>query len=151
MCQGKPVQKLGTPIKIIGGLKGPWGVAVNKRGDIIVTENGGHCVSIFSLAGEKIKSFGSLGSNNGQLNCPEGVAVDTDDNILVADCDNHRIQKFTSDGNFIASVGKHLASESPWFCHPPSYWKGVCGGRHSPHSDSQSRPDILQQLWQSWQ
>ena len=37
-----PVRKLGTPIKTIGGVNKPWGVAVNKRGDIIVTENSGH-------------------------------------------------------------------------------------------------------------
>ena len=101
-----PVQKLGTPIKTISGLMGPWGVAVNKRGEIIVVEYGGHCVSIFSPAGKKIKSFGSYGSNFGQFICPNGVAVDADDNILVADLGNHRIQKFTSDVNFITAVGK---------------------------------------------
>ena len=101
-----PVQKLGTPIKTIGGLNQPWGVAVNKGGDIIVAEYDGHCVSIFSPAGEKIKSFGSHGSKNGQFNCPACVAVDADDSIMVADCWNHRIQKFTSDGNFITAVGK---------------------------------------------
>ena len=112
-----PVQKLGTPIKTIGGLKLPWGVAVNKRGDIIVAERGGHCVSIFSPAGEKIKSFGSLGSNHGQLNCPAGIAVDPDDNILVADYGNHRIQKFTSDGNFSTAVGKK-GNKQLEFQHP---------------------------------
>ena len=101
-----PVQKLGTPTKTISGLDQPCGLAVNKGGDIIVAEYGGHCVSIFSPAGEKIKSFGSHGSKNGQFNFPTGVAVDGDDNILVADCWNHRIQKFTSDGNFITAVGK---------------------------------------------
>ena len=100
------MKKLGTPIKTICGLNRPWGVAVNKRGNIIVVEFSGHCVSIFSPAGEKIKSFGSGGSNNGQFNSPRGVAVDADDNILVADCNNNRIQRFTSDGNFITAVGK---------------------------------------------
>ena len=74
-----PVQKLGTPTKIIGGLKGPWGVAVNKKGDIIVVEYGGSCVSIFSPEGGRIKSFGSCGSNDRQLNCAAGVAVDAND------------------------------------------------------------------------
>ena len=101
-----PVEKLGIPIKTIGGLNQLWGVAVNKRGDIIVAEYGGHRVSIFSPAGEKVKSFGSPGSGNGQFSNPEGVAVDADDNILVVDYNNHRIQKFSSDGNFITAVGK---------------------------------------------
>ena len=101
-----PVEKLGTPIKTIVGLNQPWGMAVNKGGDIIVAEYGRNCVSIFSPAGEKVKSFGSPGSGNGQFSNPEGVAVDADDNILVADYSNHCIQKFSPDGNFIIAAGK---------------------------------------------
>ena len=101
-----PVQKLGTPIKTISGVKGPWGVAVNKRGEIIVAEESGHCISIFSPAGDKFQSFGSQGTGNGHLNCPRSVAVDDDGNILVADSGNNRIQKFTSAGKLIKAVGK---------------------------------------------
>ncbi len=100
-----PIDKLGTPIRTIGGLTVPWGVAVNERGEIIVAEFGGRCVSIFSPQGEKIRSFGSHGEAPGEFNCPTGVAVDRDSNILVADFDNDRIQKFSSDGKFIKSVG----------------------------------------------
>ena len=102
-----PVQKLGTPIKIISGVKGPWGVAVNQRGEIIVAEDGAGCISIFSPAGEKLRSFGSKGSGHGQFGRPRGVAVDDDGNILVTDDFIHRIQKFTPDGKFITSVGKN--------------------------------------------
>ena len=113
-----PVQKLGTPIKTISGVKGPWGVAVNQRGEIIVAEGGGHCVSVFSPTGEKLRSFGSKGSGQGQFNQPCGVAVDDDGNILVVDSRNHRIQKFTSDGKFIKAVGKqgsqHLEFSNPY-------------------------------------
>jgi tripartite motif-containing protein 2/3/tripartite motif-containing protein 71 len=101
-----PVQKLGTPIKNISGLKGPWGVAVNQRGEIVVAESSVHCISIFSPTGDKLRSFGSKGSGNGQFNGPCGVAVDDDGNILVADAGNIRIQKFTSAGKFIKAVGK---------------------------------------------
>ena len=101
-----PVQKLGTPIKTISGLKGPWGVAVNQRGEIIVAESRGHCVSIFGQTREKIDTFGSQGSGDGLFNIPFGIVVDDDDNILVVDRNNHRIQKFSSDGKFIALVGK---------------------------------------------
>ena len=101
-----PVQKLGTPIKTIGGMNWPWGVAVNQRGELIVAEGCGHCVSIFSPTGEKLRSFGSQGSGQGQFNGPRGVAVDDNGNILVVDQDNHRIQKFTPDGMFITTVGK---------------------------------------------
>ena len=59
------VQKLGTPIKIISGLKGPCGMAVNQRGEIIVAEYTTHCVSIFSSKGDKLQLFGSQGSEHG--------------------------------------------------------------------------------------
>ena len=102
-----PIQKLGTPFKTISGVQGPWGVAVNKRGEIIlIAETTENCVSIFSSAGEKLQSFGSKGSGHGQFDRPRGVAVNDDGNILVADDYNHRVQKFTPDGKFSASVGK---------------------------------------------
>ena len=100
------IQKLGIAIKAIGGLKSPLGVAVNQRGEIIVAECSGHCVSIFSPSGEKIRTFGNNGSAQGQFNWPHGVAVDGDGNILVADRGNHRIQKFTASGKFLTAVGQ---------------------------------------------
>ena len=112
-----PIQNLGTPIKTIGGVNKPWGVAVNQRGEIIVAEGGGDCISVFRPSGEKIRTFGSKGSAHGQFNCPRGVAVDGDGNILVADRNNCRIQKFTGDGKFLTAVGqkgnKHLEFSDP--------------------------------------
>ena len=113
-----PIQNLGTPIKTIGGLNRPWGVAVNQRGEIIVAELDGHCMSIFSPSGEKIRTFGRMGSDQGQFDCPCGVAVDGDDNILVADGNNHRIQKFTAGGKFLTTIcrskkNKHLEFSRP--------------------------------------
>ena len=112
------IQKVGTPIRTIGGLSYPWGVEFNQRGEIIVAEYGGNCISILSPSGEKIKTFGRKGSAKGQFNAPRGVAVDGDGNILVADKDNHRIQKFTGDGKFLTVVGqrgdKHLEFSSPY-------------------------------------
>ena len=112
-----PIQNLGNPVKTIDGVNRPWGVAVNQKGEIIVAEKGGHCISIFSPSGEKIRTFGSKGSAPGQFNGPRGVDVDGRGNILVTDRDNHRIQKFTGDGKFITVVGrkgnKHLELSDP--------------------------------------
>ena len=102
-----PVERLGAPILGIGGVVRPWDMAINQRGEVVVTEYDGHCVSVFSPSGEKLLSFGTEGSGRGQFWCPSGVAVDSDNNILVADCFNHRIQKFTSDGQFLTAVGTH--------------------------------------------
>ena len=100
-----PVEKLGTPILTIGGMGRPWGVAINQRGEVVVTERGRHCVSVFSPNGGKLRSFGTRGSGHGQFNEPRGVAVDGEGNILVTDGGNNRIQKFTAEGHFIAAMG----------------------------------------------
>ena len=100
-----PVEKLGTPILTIGGVEEPWGVAINQRGEVVVTERGRHCVSVFSPSGGKLQSFGTHGSGQGQFNEPCGVAVDCEGNILVADFGNNCIQKFTAEGQFLAAVG----------------------------------------------
>ena len=93
------------PIKTIDRVDGPWGVAVNQRGEVVVTECDGHCVSVFSQCGKKLRSFGTFGSDHGQFNYPHGVAVDSEGNILVTDTDNQRIQKFTTTGEFLTAVG----------------------------------------------
>ena len=100
-----PVEKLGTPILTLGGVRKPMGVAINQKGEVVVTECGVHCVSVFSPSGEKLRSFGTHGSGQGQFDSPCGVAVDGEGNILVADYYNHRIQKFTAEGQFLAAVG----------------------------------------------
>ena len=101
-----PVEKLGTPILTLRGVIVPRGVAINQRGEVIVAERGGHCVSVFSPSGEKLRTFGTHGSGQGQFQSPCGVAVDDEWNILfVADTYNHRIQKFTPEGQFLTAVG----------------------------------------------
>ena len=99
-----PVKKLGTPVRVIDGLKGPWGVAVNPRGEVIVADCNAHDVSIFSPTSEKLRSFGSYGSGPEQLNKPRGLVIDDDDNIVVADAKNSRIQKFAQTGEFMMTV-----------------------------------------------
>ncbi len=100
-----PVEELGTPILTVSGLKGPWGIAFNQRGEVVISERHKNCVSIFSPSGERIKSFGTYGSDHGQFYSPCGVAVDSEGNILVVDSKNHRIQKFTAEGQFLTSIG----------------------------------------------
>ena len=103
------LQSLGKPVRTIGNLQSPWGIAINTKGEIIVAEINGHCLSVFTPEGHKIRSFGSRGSAQGQLSAPGGVAVDRDDNIIVMDSGNHRVQKFTSEGNFLETVGSSRA------------------------------------------
>ena len=109
------LRKLEAPTRIITGLNSPRGVSVDKRGQVIISEWGGHCISIYR---KKKRSFGQKGSAPGQFWCPCGVAVDRAGNILVVDKNNHHIQKFTAEGKFVALVGsngvKPLQFSSPF-------------------------------------
>ena len=101
------LQDLGNPVRVICGLNAPWGVTTDSKGRIIVSEQDGHRVSIFSQEWDKVQSLGSGNSSatEGQFNTPTGVTVDNDDNIYIGEYWNNRIQKFSSDGRFVASVG----------------------------------------------
>ncbi len=67
-----PIEKLGTPILTVG-VKGPRGIVFNQRGEVVLAEENGNCVSIFSSSGVKLQSFGT---SQGQFINPHGVAVD---------------------------------------------------------------------------
>ena len=97
----------GTQIRTIVGVNGPGRVAINRRGQVVVSETDRHCFTLFSPNGERLRSFGSHGPHKGQFNQPQGVAVDGEECILLADTLNHRVQKFTADGKFVASVGTY--------------------------------------------
>ena len=129
------LRKLEAPVRTIADLNLPWGVAVDKRGQIFIAESGGHRISIYS-SGKKIRSFGQKGSAPGQFLSPRGVAVDRAGNILIVDEINHCIHKFTADGEFIALVGsigsKPLQFRNPvGICISPSEKVYICeNGNH---------------------
>ena len=100
-----PVEQLGAPLQSIERVRRPRGVAINQRGEVVVTEVDGCCVSVFSPNGERLQSFGAYGFDREEFFQPCGVTVDGEGNILVADSGNHRIQKFTAEGQFLAAVG----------------------------------------------
>ena len=60
-------QMRGEPVNIITGLNRPEGVAVCDNGDIVVAENGAHCITILNRNGEKVRSFGTRGNKRGTV------------------------------------------------------------------------------------
>ena len=110
-------QSLRKPVRVVRGLNGPRGTTTNSKGQVLVAEQKGNCISVLTPEGENIRTFGTEGSGEGQLNNPCGITVDRDDNIYVVDNTNHRIQKFTPTGKFVAAVGNqgsnHLQFASP--------------------------------------
>ena len=101
----------GKPVKIVSGINLPWGVAVDKKEQLIVAENGSHCITVYNKEGKKVRSFGSYGTKEGQFTCPCGVAVTNDGHILVTD--EHRLQKLTQEGRCVMSVGSSEEGSEP--------------------------------------
>ena len=96
--QYKPVWSFGMFVR-------PWGVAVNKRNEIAVTEEDSDLVQIFSSDGTYLRSFGKNGDQEGEFNDPTGVAYLNNGNIVVADSLNNRLQIFTTQGEYLTQIG----------------------------------------------
>ena len=101
----------GKPVKIVAGINGPWGVAVDKKEQLIVAEFGSHCITVYDKEGKKVRLLGSKGTNYGQFTSPCGVAVTNDGHILVTD--EYRLQKLTPEGHCVMSVGSSKADSGP--------------------------------------
>ena len=93
-------------------LQGLYGIVVNKKGEIAVTDSGGHCVYVFDKDGNCVRKTGSKGEKPGEFQFPRGVLYLNDSEILVADDDNHRIQQLNiQTGTVVKSFGKYGAGK----------------------------------------
>ena len=101
----------GKPVNIISGLNRPFGVVVTKNEEIVVAECHANRITILNKEGEKVKSFGTEGTKEGQFTYPRGVAISHDGHILVPD--NHRLQKLTFEGDCVKSVGSGETGNGP--------------------------------------
>ena len=96
-------------MRTVTGLNTPYGIAFNSRQEMIVSEFGGHRLSIFDIRGQKIRTFGSRGDSPDQMIAPAGIATDDTDNIYVSSL--HKLQKFTSSGELIKCIGRRGSKE----------------------------------------
>ena len=103
--QYKPVLSFGGEGSSAGMFDGPWGVAVNERNEIAVTDRYNNRVQIFSSDGTYLRSFGSMGDQEGEFNEPTGIAYLNNGNIVVADSENNRLQIFTEQGEYLTQIG----------------------------------------------
>ena len=111
----RPVLSFGSGGSSVGMFHFPWGVAVNARDEIAVTDCFNHRIQIFSSDGNYLRSFGRKGNKNGELNEPMGIAFHNNGNIFVADSGNARIQIFNGEGEYISSFGGKGSLDSQFF------------------------------------
>ncbi|MDA3821881.1 MAG: 6-bladed beta-propeller [Bacteroidales bacterium] len=90
----------------LDSLQQPTGIAYSYSNEQIwILETAAHRVSVFSLSGKYIKSFGGRGIEPGKFNFPTHIWIDKKGTAYIVDAMNFRIQLFTADGEFISAFG----------------------------------------------
>jgi len=102
---GKPGTKheVTTP----GDFSRPTNVAVDKDGNLYVSDTFNNRIEIFDADGNFIREFGKAGDGPGYFARPKGVAIDADGHVWVADAVQDRVQVFTPEGQLLIWMGGH--------------------------------------------
>jgi len=107
----KYLRKIGVPSKKHtltdpGTFSLPTGVAVDKEGNVYVTDTLNNRVEIFDAEGNFVSMFGKAGDGPGHFARPKGIAIDSDDHIWVLDAVQNRMKVFNKDGQLLIYVGE---------------------------------------------
>jgi sugar lactone lactonase YvrE len=89
-----------------GNFAAPQGVAVDKDGNVYVTDTLNDRVEVFDADGTFISTFGKAGDGPGSFARPKGIAIDGDGHIWVADEMQDRLQVFNKEGRLLTYIGQ---------------------------------------------
>lgn len=84
----------------------PTNVAVDKDGNLYVTDTLNNRIQIFDADGKFISTFGKNGDGPGYFSRPKGIAVDGDGHIWVSDSVQQRVQVFDREGRLLIYFGE---------------------------------------------
>ena len=107
----KLLRKIGTPgkkhlLSDPGDFALPTNVAVDKEGNVYVTDTLNNRVEIFDADGKFIHAFGKNGDGPGHFARPKGIAIDRDGHIWVVDAVQQRVQVFDTEGQLLIYFGQ---------------------------------------------
>ncbi|XP_015772779.1 PREDICTED: E3 ubiquitin-protein ligase TRIM71-like [Acropora digitifera] len=102
----KVVSSFGKRGSADGMFNRPWGIAVNDKDEIAVTDRDNHRIQTFKSDGTHLRSFCKEGNQQGQVKQPSGIAF-YNNNIIVSDAGNHRVQIIFDDkGHYLDQFGE---------------------------------------------
>jgi DNA-binding beta-propeller fold protein YncE len=106
----KPLRRIGTggkkhTLTSPGNFSLPTDVAVDKDGNIYVTDTLNWRVEIFDADGKFISQFGQHCDAIGCFKRPKGIAVDSDGHIWVVDTGMALVQAYNRNGDLLGYVG----------------------------------------------
>jgi DNA-binding beta-propeller fold protein YncE len=91
---GQTIQEIGELGKDEGQLYKPSYLAIDKEGNLFVTDGFNYRIQMFDSSGKYIKSFGFQGDKPGTFARPKGIAVDREDHLYAVDAAFENIQLF---------------------------------------------------------
>jgi sugar lactone lactonase YvrE len=97
----------------------PTNVAVDKEGNVYITDTLNNRVESFDADGKFINEFGKPGDGPGHFARPKGIAIDSDGHVWVADEFQSRVQAFNQEGQLLLYMG-----ERGWY---PGQFQGLYG------------------------
>jgi DNA-binding beta-propeller fold protein YncE len=98
----------GTFLRKFAVLGEPNYIALDGAGHAWVNDAANHIVYEWDTNSSLlIRSWGILGSGNGQFNVPCGIAADRNGNVFVVDAGNSRIQAFAQSGTYETQWGSY--------------------------------------------
>jgi DNA-binding beta-propeller fold protein YncE len=89
----------------------PYGVAVDSRGRVIVTDPGAKGIHIFDIAQHKYKFITRAEKDKDRMIAPQCVAIDAQDNIYVTDSEAGKVFVFEPSGKFQRALGSIKGGE----------------------------------------
>ena len=108
----KLIRKLGKPgtkhtSTEPGEFAKPVGVAVDRDGNVFISDTWNTRIEEFDADGTFIRAFGEAGDGPGYFARPKGISIDGDGHIWVADAVQDRVQVFTPEGRLLIYMGGH--------------------------------------------
>ncbi len=97
----------GSPGSEDGQFTSLSGIAVDKEGNIYVSDVIANRIQKFDPQGKFLWKLGSKGSKDGQFDLLKNITVDNQGNLYAVDRANSRIQKFDPSGKFLMKFGSH--------------------------------------------
>ncbi|MCK4431448.1 MAG: NHL repeat-containing protein [Candidatus Aminicenantes bacterium] len=89
-----------------------WNIAVDKEGNIYVSDGGNHRIQKFDSDGNYLQTIGRKGQGPGEFESPSNLFLDFEGNIHVLD--RRKIVKFSPEGKFLKNI--NLQSFVTDFC-----------------------------------
>lgn len=97
------------------------GIGILCDGDLVILDREKSQIGIYKANGQRVRTFGSYGSDDSQLCMAEFLVVDRNDRIVVSDSGNHCIKVFSVAGTLLLKFGRRGFNDGEM-----QWPKGIC-------------------------